>query len=478
MQFLFVYIDDIMGKGLDWHVIARLLFYTSLNLVPKALTLAILLSSIITLGSFGEHYELAAIKASGISLQRVCLPLLVFVSFLGIASFFFANDILPYTNLKYRTLLSSVMQQKPSFDLKEGVFSNIIEGYSIRIEKKHNNGLLENIMIYDHSNHDENHRIVLADSGRMYSTDDNAYLILNLYSGKSYEELNNRSKHTNPKQNPNSPKSLPLLNKEGKIKPTINTHPLRRAEFKERNMRFSLESFAFSQISEDSYKDDYYNMNIFQLKAGKDTIYKQIDEKARGLFDGLMMNYYFTAQKKAASKDSLLQNTSHPSQIKPDTIPLDSLKLFELALEQARRAKQQIMAIKESILSKEKSIVKFEMEWQKKFNLPFACLIMFLIGAPLGAIIRKGGMGAPVLFAIIFFLLHHIISITGEKFARELVISPFLGVWLSVLLLLPIGVFLIRKATADSSLFDITLYIRFFEAIARKIGILPHTAKP
>lgn len=482
MQFLFVYIDDIMGKGLEWHVIARLLFYTSLNLVPKALPLAILLSSIMTLGSLGEHYELAAMKASGISLQRITAPLFLFISFIGIASFFFSNNILPYTNLKYGTLLHSVRQQKPAFDIKEGVFSNMIEGYSIRIGKKEESGLLKNIMVYDHADKEENYRIVLADSGRMYITDDNAYLILNLYAGKSYEEHNNRTKANSANtKNPTPNKQSPFLKKDKKVSPVINTHPLSRTEFAERTIRFSLQDFAFSQASEDIYKDNYMMMNISQLRANEDTMQRQIEEKAKGLYEGLVMNYYFTATKKLNPKDSIQQALSNSKTISTqqiDSVEIDSLLLYESAIEQARRAKQQISAIKESILAKQKSIAKYEIEWQKKFTLPFTCLVLFLIGAPLGAIIRKGGLGAPVLFAIVFFLLHHILSITGEKFARELVIDPFIGVWMSALLLLPIGILLIRKATSDSSLFDITVYTAFIERFARKIGLLPKKAKP
>ncbi len=479
MQFLFVYIDDIMGKGLEWHVIARLLFYTSLNLVPKALPLAILLSSIMTLGSLGEHYELAAIKASGISLQRVSLPLFILIGIIGIASFFFSNNILPYTNLKYGTLLHSVRQQKPAFDIKEGVFSSIIEGYSIRIGKKQDDGLLRNIMVYDHTDQEENYRIVLADSGRMFITDNNAYLILNLYSGKSYEEHNNRTQPNKTQSNkvqikqppiPNKPPSPPGFLKDRKPTPMVNTHPLTRTEFKERSIRFSLLDFAFSQASEDIYKDNYMMMNVSQLKSSEDTLQKEMNEKAKALYDGLMMNYYFTSSKKLLPKDSSTQKTIViPSVLsKVDTIKVDSIKLYDTALEQARRAKQQVIAIKETISSKEKSVAKYEIEWEKKFTLPFACLILFLIGAPLGAIIRKGGLGAPVLFAILFFLIYHIISITGEKFARELVISPFIGIWMSLFILAPIGIFLIRKATSDSSLFDITVYTRFFKRFSKK----------
>lgn len=461
-----------MGKGLEWHVIVRLLFYTSLNLVPKALPLAILLSSIMTLGNLGEHYELAAMKASGISLQRITMPLFVFVGAIGIASFFFANDILPYTNLKYGTLLHSIRQQKPAFDIKEGVFSNMIEGYSIRIGKKQNDGLLRNIMVYDHTDKEENYRIMLADSGRMFISDDNAYLILNLYAGKSYEEHNNRIK--SPQKNkPAMPTKF--LKKDKAPAPTINTHPLTRTEFKERSIRFSLEGFAFSQASEDLYRDNYMMMNISQLRASKDTIQLQISDRIQNLNDGLKTNFYFAYNQKAEKKDSLPQTI--PS-AKTDSLEVDSIKLLEGAIDQARRAKQQISTIKETISSKEKSIAKYEIELQKKLTLPISCIILFLIGAPLGAIIRKGGMGAPVLFAIFFFLLHHILSITGEKFAKELVISPFLGIWMSLFFLFPIGVFLIYKATSDSSLFDISVYTRVFENLARKMGLLQPPENP
>ena len=433
MQFLWKYLDDLIGKGLDGYVIAELLFYTSANLVPLALPLAILVSSIMTFGDLAEHFEITASKASGISLQKLMRPLFVMAISISLMAFFFSNYILPFTNLKMGSLLYDIRQQKPSLSIREGVFYSGIEGYNIRVGKKERDGqTIRDVMIYDHTQNLGNRKVILAESGTMVTTKDDRYLIVALKNGASYEEQDKR---------------------DG----VVNTHPLMRSAFKEYTIRFDLSQFKLSRTNEELFKGGHQMMNLSQLDHTIDSLGKDFYSRQLEIIRNL--NSYFL----------FLRDTSfyeHLAVTKPYVGTIDTISMahpyLEISLNSARGVKTYIGSMIDDLENKRYQVAKYKVEWHRKITLSTAFFILFLIGAPLGAIIRKGGMGLPLVISVLFFLVYHITSITGEKLAKEGEINPLEGMWFSSAILLPIGLFLIYKATSDSVIFDIELYKSIF----------------
>ena len=439
MQFLWKYIDDLIGKGLEGSVIAELLFYTSANLVPLALPLAILVSSIMTFGNMTEHFEITAAKASGISLQRLMMPLFFVAVMISVTAFFFSNNVLPYTNLKMGSLLYDIRQQKPSLSIREGVFYNGIDGYSIKVGQKDKDGqTIRNVMIYDHTDHEGNKKVVVAESGKMETSADQKFLILTLFNGNSYEEQN-------------------------KIKNGADSHPLMRNGFKEYKIRFDLSSFKLSRTNEDLFKGGHQMMNLMQLTSSIDSFKIGINARMAEVDNNLKPYCLFLRDTSA-----FISNMKSAKPLKNDYLIGGSRDvIYENALNQARSIQAYMNGTKEDMEGRNYQIAKYNVEWHRKLTLSAACFILFLIGAPLGAIIRKGGMGMPLVVSIIFFLIYHVTSITGEKMAKEGVIPPFKGMWLSAAVLLPVGIFLIYKATHDSVIFDGDVYRNFFRKFSK-----------
>ncbi len=441
MQFLWKYIDDLVGKGLDGLVIAELLFYTSANLVPLALPLAILVSSIMTFGNLAEHFELTAAKASGISLQRIMFPLFITAFLISGLAFFFSNNILPFTNLKMGSLLYDIRQQKPALSIREGVFYNGIEGYSIKVGEKDQDGKsIRKVMIYDHTGGMGNRKLVMAESGRMESTDDQKFLVLTLFNGISYEEQNK--------------------NKGG-----VDTHPLMRNSFREYIIRFDLSQFKLNRTNEELFKGGHQMMNLSQLHKAVDSLSYDYEKKEK--LSLLHMQPYFLFLRDSTRFLSSLKGAK-PIGIYDSINGLSSSQVFENAMNQARSMQSYLTGVKDEKESRMYQMARFKVEWHRKLTLSAACFILFLIGAPLGAIIKKGGLGMPLVISILFFLAYHIMSITGEKFAKESIIPAWRGMWTSSMILLPVGLFLIYKATHDSVIFDRESYLNFFRKISIK----------
>lgn len=433
MQFLWKYIDDLVGKGLEWYVVAELMFYASATLVPLALPLAILVSSIMTLGNLAEHYELVAAKSAGIPLQKILRPLLVTAFVISVLAFYFSNYMLPYTNLKMGSLLYDVRQQKPALYIREGIFYNGIDGYSMKIGKKGaDNQTLEQVMIYDHTAQKGNTKVVLAESGKMAMSADEKYLIFTLFNGSSYEEQ-----------------------REGRPNERL-TNPLLRSKFDSYQIRFDLSTFKLNRTNEDLFKDNYQMLNLKQLESALDSFSVQIANRKTEM-KKTVSTYYMTY------RDSLLKPVNGSSLSITALDQMTGDPVYESALGQARNVKAYLSSTADEIDAREKLIARFAIEWHRKYTLSIACFILFLIGAPLGAIIRKGGIGAPVVVSVMFFLVFHITSIMGEKFAREGVIEPRIGMWIAPAVLFPVGLFLLMKATRDSALFDVEVYARFFK---------------
>jgi lipopolysaccharide export system permease protein len=454
MQFLWKYIDVLAGKGLSAGIIAELLLYTSASLVPMALPLAILLAALMTFGNLGENYELTAIKSAGISLQRIMAPLTFLVAAISLLAFFFSNNVMPYSNLKMRSLIYDITQKRPSFQITEGVFYDGIEGYSIKIGRRDSRtNILYDIKIYDHTEGKGNVSVTIADSGFMKMTSD-SNLIFTLYHGYSYNELAHDRRVRNR-----------------------NTYPHRRDKFEKQDVVFSMTGFNFSRTDETLFKTGYQMMNLDQLAKNKDSLLIEFDKGRRMFYRDMVTTNYFRTDLKVRRKNIGDTNIiklpdSRFRVFNPDTafLSLDLLSrqsIVSTSLNLARSAKSYVSSQKESFAGKVERMRRHEIEWHRKFTLSIACLIFFFIGAPLGAIIRKGGLGMPVVVSVLFFVFWYVISLTGEKFAREDIIQAYAGMWLSSFILLPVGIFLTYKATTDSAILNLDTYSRFF----KKIGV-------
>ena len=426
MQSVWKYIDDLIGKGLEWTVIVELAFYSIPTLVPLALPLALLLSSLMTFGKLGENYELTALKSSGISLYKIMQPLFVTVSIIAIAAFFFSNHVIPYSNMKFKTLLYDIMNKKLALNMREGVFFNDIEGYSIKVNHKNEDGkTLEDLLIYDHSEKMGNTKVIKAKSGEMYTSTNDRYLYLELFDGFSYEEVE-----------PKNPKKR------------INL-PFARSSFKEQKIRFDMASFQLERSDEERYSNAAQFMNIRQLNTNSDSLQTTISKRLE-VYNQKLLSYYNFNKKDSLSKDTIVYFSEDFKQLtkyKRD-------RLLKATANLVRSSKSYTYNTQRELKYKNKKLKKTHVEWHRKFSLAFACIVLFLIGAPLGAIIRKGGMGMPVLVSIIFFLIYHISSITGEKSAMQGVLDISQGMWLSSFILTPLGLFFCYKAANDSTLIN------------------------
>ncbi len=433
MMFIFKYIDDFVGKGLGVGVLSELFFYFSLTTIPMALPLAILLSSLMTFGNLGENFELTALKSSGLSLQKIMTPLIFTTVCLSIGAFYFSNNILPSTNLKAGSLLYDVRESKPALLFKEGVFNNSIVGFSIRVGKKEMDGkTLRDILIYDHREMQGNNVVLSAKSGKMEETADKMFLVLTLNEGVSYKEMPDKPNQT-------------------------QTHPLIRDKFEERVIRFDLSEFKMSRTNEDLFKTNYQMLNITQLDAAVDSLNFKNEVRKISFGTQLKQSYYPKSTiyfSKTDSNKKTVSDVNYFSQLPK----LQQLNIIESATTNIRNAKAYCESVQNDYEAENYSKLKYLAEWHRKFTLSIACLVLFFIGAPLGAIIRKGGLGMPVVISVVFFIIFHILSIMGEKLSREGEIPPYIGMWMATVILFPVGVFLTLKATSDSSLFDVNAY--------------------
>jgi lipopolysaccharide export system permease protein len=442
MLFLFKYIDDLIGKGFEWYIIAELMLYASATNVQMALPLSVLLSSIMTYGSLGENYELVAIKSAGISLRRALTPMLVAVAILSVVAFIFSDYMLPKANLKYYSLLYDARQQKSANFLPEGVFSNSFPGYSIRVSKKDADGqTLHGVMIYSKNAADNNTNVLIAKEGVMYRTPNGDFIVLKLKDGVKYEET------------------------PGQYNIDVRQR-LTRYRFKETEQKFSISGLKMHRTDENEFKSAFQMMNLRQLKESELSTRRQVDS-------GLTLNFrlitayikYFTLPAKSINVKKYLPASA-------DTLAGTKINEQLSALSNATGEARSIQDLIKNRADRDGELVKnirrAVLEYQKKFTLSAACIALFLIGAPLGAIIRKGGLGLPVVVSVIFFLVYYIISTIGEKSAKDGDLSPVIGSWIAIVIITPIGIFLSYKAATDSVIFDTDLYKRFFNKLFKK----------
>jgi lipopolysaccharide export system permease protein len=442
MIFVFTYIDEIAGKGIDGITLAKMFGYTFLMFVPQSMPLAVLLSSIMTFGGLGETYELAAMKSSGLSLIKIMQPVLYFIFFLAIICFAYSNYTMPFIHLKQSSLLYDVRGAKPTLSIKESVFYNGIEGYSIRVGKKETDGkTIKNVTIYDHHEGKGNLVQMYADSGLLETTADKEKLIMTLYNGNRYQQL----------------LSDPV---------DFKRRPMISFSFEKQKIIFDLSGFKIKRTSEELFRNNAEMMNITQLNNYVDTIHNEKSKLAATTFS----NYsnYFNAKAVKASRvaDSLnsafISINEYLTRISANT----KSQIFENALVQARSCDSYLNEKETEFRNKTDEEAKFQVNWHKKFTLSFACFVLFFVGAPLGAIVRKGGLGMPVVISVILFIIYHVISFSAEKMALEGELEPAAAMWLGPFVFLPFGVWLSVKAAKDSSLFDITNYIALIKKIS------------
>ncbi|MDE7096722.1 MAG: LptF/LptG family permease, partial [Muribaculaceae bacterium] len=464
MQFLWKYIDQLVGKGLGFNVIGELFFYAALSMVPMALPLAILLASLMTFGNLGEKFELTAMKASGISLLRVMAPLMVVVGILAVAAFFFQNNVLPTAQVKMWTLMFSVRQKSPEVEIPENVFYDQIPGYNLLVkEKNKETGMLYDVMIYD-VNHGDNVTILVSDSARLAMTSDMSHLYLHLYEGEQFENL--REQRTSDRN-----------------------VPFRRENFFDKQILIPFDA-NFNRLDEQGMRDQYVGKNIVQLNHSIDSIGRRVDSIglvfSRDLLrdaSSVLPKPVFPIDEGASEADNEYARRRNEQEqarnvemaeatrdFSVDSLldamaPADAALLVSRALGMSRDHQNMNEFRSLTVEDEKKSIRRHEIELIKKYTLSVACIIFFFIGAPLGAIIRKGGLGTPLVVSIFLFLIYYVFDNTGYKLARDGRWPVWAGIWLSTMVLAPLGAYVTWKAMNDSSVFDSDRYRNFFRTV-------------
>ena len=452
MQFLWKYIDDLVGKGLEMSVILELFMYAALTMVPLALPLAILLASLMTFGNLGEQFELTAMKASGVSLIKSMRPLIVLMVFVAIGAFFFQNNVLPIAQTKMYTLLYSMRQKSPELDIPEGVFYDQITGFNIFVNKKdRDTGILHDLLIYNVSKGTDNATIIYADSGKMSFTDDKEHLFLTLWHGEQFENLREQ---------------------QGMSASNV---PYRRETFDNKEVLIAFDA-NFNRMDESGMRNQYVGKNITELQATIDSVNTRVDSigdvygRSIKEIPYFSLNYY-----RYVRTDTGMMATHQSEVLMPEPLNLDSIftganpafkkSYLNQALGKAKRAKQDY-EFKSLTMSDDRRVIRrHAIELMKKYTLSMACLVFFFIGAPLGAIIRKGGLGTPLVISVFLFIFYYIIDNTGYKMARDGKLEVWEGIWLSTFVLLPLGIFFTYKAVNDSAVFNKDAYVNFFRRL-------------
>ena len=442
MNFVWRYIDELVGKGLDTSVILELIMYATINMIPMGLPLAILLATIMTMGNLGENYELLAMKSAGMSLFRIMKPLLWVIGIIAFGSFFVINNLVPYANKKMFATLYDIKQQKEVLEFQDGLFFNGIDNMTIRVEEQNpETKLLKGILIYDNRSNSGDMNTTLADSGYIRLSDDKKFLLVTLYNGETYEQSRNYNWYTKSS--------------------------LRHHKFKRQEGTIPMTGFDFQRSDENVFSsNNSQTMDITALQRNIDSLDMLVDNLTTTAYDPLLRDQVFSRDPDAVSPiDSLKVDRSRKTHA---TYLLDSLykldtrstnRVYENALRSARSSRNSFSFDETSSKEAINQLYRNKNEWHRKFTLPISILIFFLIGAPLGAIIRKGGLGMPIVISVIFFVIYYIISISGEKFAKEGTWSSLLGMWISAIILTPLALYLSRTANNDSALLDVDWYV-------------------
>lgn len=442
MQFLWKYVDDLVGKGLEIHVLLKFLFYAAGSLINMALPLAVLLASLMTFGNMGERLEVVAMKSAGISISKMMVPLALMSLLLTIFAFWYADKVIPKANLKLRTLIYSVQEQKPALNIESGVFYKGFEDVTIRVGHKcSDNKTIEDVLLYDHSRHQGNVTMTYAKSGTMKMTDDGKYLLFVLNDGYFWDESVNVGSRS-------------------------ASSPLSRATFKEQYKRFDLSSFELQESDEAFFSSSQQAMPLDMLSDKIDTLKKDLERSKADISAGFLNNMYY------------FSNFVKNKEVLEPILPHDSLPVLtaQEKMDAYIYTKNNIEAIVSStayagqdVFYRNLSLRSYQVEYHNKFTFSLACLLFFFIGAPLGSIIRKGGIGIPLVITVAFFTFYFMITVFGKNMATTGQMSAFGGVWLSTFVLIPICILLTYKATVDASMMSIETYERFFKKLKYKL---------
>ena len=471
MQFLFRMIDDLVGKGLGFDVLGELFFYAALTMVPTALPLAVLLASLMVFGNLGEKLELTAMKAAGISLFRIMRPLIILMAIIAVGAFFFQNYVLPVAQSKMWTLTFSVRQKTPEVEIPEKSFYDEIPGMNLYIDHKNpDTGMLYGMIIYDMSQGTENSRVILADSGKFSFTKDKTRLFLHLHSGEMFENLSNNS-------------AMGVG--------TSGYMPFRREEFSDKQVYFTFDA-NFNRMDESGIRSQYVGQNVSQLRHSMDSLSRRVDSIGNVYAGELVSKPYVGSASRVIKTDTAGHRTfprRSPSAMVKEAVhrmePVDVDSVFNApsiafaktyvsqAISDAKRSRQEFEYRSLMLTEQAKLMRRHDIEMQRKFTLSFAVLVFFFIGAPLGAIIKKGGLGTPLVISVFLFIIYYIFDNTGYKMARDGKMEVWEGMWLSTVALLPLGVFFTMKAVDDSAVFSADACRLFF---SRLIGRRPKRA--
>ncbi|MCX6189962.1 MAG: LptF/LptG family permease [Bacteroidetes bacterium] len=449
MQFLFMYIDDMVGKGLTFATIAKLMMYMSVTLIPMALPLAVLLSSIMTFGNLGEHFELVAFKSAGISLLKAMRPLIYMMVLLCGMAFIISNYLMPSASIKASTLLHDVRSAKPTFELKDDAFTTSMPEVIIRVSGKEKSGnKVNNILIYDHRDNRGNTKVISAESGEFYFTEDKNYVKFDLYKGASYEQVEQR---------------------------TNASYPMTVMEFDKQQIVFDIGEFKFERSDESLYRGHNQMLTARELQHYIDSFESQLKIKYDTNLKFIQSYFHLS---DTCFKNLVAQPLAYSKPLYIDNVKSEFRQaIIYRALESARVVKQSVNYSQDDTEGAVKQINRYKIEWHRKFTLSFAIMVLFFVGAPFGAIVKKGGLGMPMIISIFLFIIYHIISISGEKIIKENDSNVFMGMWVASFVLLPLGIYLTYKATKDAQLFNKEIYQKLFFGFISLFKIKKSTSK-
>ena len=443
MQFVWKWVDELVGKGMEVSVMLKLLFYAAVTLSSMAFPLAVMLASLMTFGNMGERYEIVALKSAGVSTRRMMTPLAFLTVLITILSFVVSDQIIPRATLKLKMLLYDIQEQKPALNIEEGVFYNGFDNYSILVGKKMPDGVtVKEILIYDHSRRQGNTSVTYAESGTMSVTPDKHYLIFTLNNGSFWDETSSMGVSRN---------------KQSRL-------PLMRASFDKQYKRFDMSDFSMSKVDADLFEGHSASMTNKQLSAQIDSMKKQIREiegNTANLFFGNL--YYYNSYVRGNEKFETLDTSR--------TLDLASFPpdLRSRVLNHAENASHSFIYSMQfnytDAAYRTTNMWSYQIELQRKYRLAVACLLFFFIGAPLGSIIRKGGIAIPLVFTVGFFVIYFALSVIGEKIAKGSVMPVWFGTWMSSFILLPLCVFLTYHATMDTAVLSPDTYSKMMDKI-------------
>lgn len=449
MNFVWRYIDELTGKGLAVSTIAELFICGSINMIPLGLPLAMLLSAIMTLGNIGENFELLAMKSAGLSLMRILRPMLFVVFMVSIGSFFISNNLVPYTNGRMYDILYDVREQRQELKFQDGMFFNGLPDMSIRVEHQDpNTQLLHDVLIYDTRAENGDMTTTLADSGYIYMSDDKAYLYVTLFNGQTYEHTRNSQWY--------------------------DRNTMREHQFERQDGTFPMNEVGAGGGRNTAYTESQ-TRNMIELEELMDSLQITIDKSSLSAYTPMLKEDIFARDTTIIPNDSVRINRSGFKAFNfYDSLDNVSMrrhaKVYSLALNASRSAQGTHSFDEHSSKTAISQLYRAEVEWHRKLTLPVLIIIFFVIGASLGAIIKKGGLGTPIVISVIFFVIYYVISIPGEKMAKEGTMESVVGMWFPLVLLTPIAIYLLRKATNDTSLLDMDWYDVKLRKLRRSIS--------